>query len=150
MEFCQAWLCQDPNDACYDATYDHNDDDIINFEDFAYFAEVWDIPSTSSRESDFYYLHDALGSVIGLVGGRFQRESDREFYLYDVYGATEEQSACGNPYLFTGGRFDILADSFLKSQPDSRVSNWEGANGSQGVFEKSWADVCCYSDGWMR
>ncbi len=51
---------------------------------------------------------------MGLVGGRFQRESDREFYLYDVYGATQEQSACGNPYLFTGRRLDILSGGSLK------------------------------------
>jgi len=108
VEFCEAWLCLDPNDACYDAAYDHNNDDIIDFEDFAYFAEVWDIPS--SRESNWYYLRDALGSIRGVVGGRFNRESDREFYNYDAYGKLSlqnpKESKSDNPILFAGYRYD--------------------------------------------
>lgn len=108
IEFVESWLCQDPNDACYDGTYDHNSDAIVNFTDFSYFAGIWDIPS--DKESDWYYLTDALGSVRGLVGGRFQRESDREFYNYDVYGnlpiQDDEESKSGNPYLFAGYRYD--------------------------------------------
>jgi RHS repeat-associated protein len=108
IELVEAWLCVDPNDACYNGTYDHNNDDIVNFEDFAYFASIWDIPS--HNESDWYYLHDALGSVRGLVGGRFKRESDREFYNYDVYCNLSvqdgEESKSGNPYLFAGYRYD--------------------------------------------
>ncbi|MBN1123602.1 MAG: RHS repeat-associated core domain-containing protein [Sedimentisphaerales bacterium] len=106
-EFVEAWLCQDPGDACYDAAYDHNNDDVVDLEDFAYFASVWDVPD--GKETRFYYLKDPLGSTIGLVGGRYQRESDREFYLYDVYGQPSQDSlpsAAGNPYLFTGRRYD--------------------------------------------
>jgi RHS repeat-associated protein len=108
VELVEAWLCVDPNDACYNGTYDHNYDDIVNFEDFDYFAGIWDIPS--NQESNWYYLHDALGSVRGIVGGRFNRESDREFYNYDVYGKLSiqdgEESQSGNPILFAGYRFD--------------------------------------------
>jgi RHS repeat-associated protein len=108
VEFCESWLCQDPNDACYNATYDHNNDDIVNFADFAYFASVWEMPS--GTESHFYYLSDALGSVRGLVGGVYNRESDREFYNYDAYGnlsiQNPEESTSGNPYLFAGYRCD--------------------------------------------
>jgi RHS repeat-associated protein len=108
IELVDAWLCVDPNDACYNGTYDHNLDDIVNFEDFAYFASIWDVPSHD--ESDWYYLHDALGSVRGLVGGRFKRVSDREFYNYDIYGKLSiqeaQESKSGNPYLFAGYRYD--------------------------------------------
>jgi RHS repeat-associated protein len=108
VELVEAWLCVDPNDACYNGTYDHNNDDIVNFEDFDYFAGIWDIPS--NQESNWYYLYDALGSVRGIVGGRFNRESDREFYNYDVYGKLSiqdgEESKSGNPILFASYRFD--------------------------------------------
>ncbi len=108
VDFCAAWL-SDPNDTgIWDGNFDNNNDEIINFEDFAYFAGVWDIPST--KESDWYYLRDALGSVRGLVGGRFDREEDREFWNYDVYGKLSivdgEESKSGNPYLYTGRRYD--------------------------------------------
>ena len=104
IEFVESWLCIDPNDACYNGTYDHNSDDIVNYADFAHFAGVWDIPSNT--ESNFYYLHDALGSVRGLIGGRFNRESDRNFYNYDVYGNSTDTSSVGNPYRFAGYRYD--------------------------------------------
>jgi RHS repeat-associated protein len=108
VDFVTAWLCSDPNDGCYDEAYDHNDDDVIDFEDFAWFASVWDLPS--SRESNWYYLRDAIGSVRGVVGGRFGREEDREFYNYDAYGQLSlqnpEESKSGNPYLFAAYRYD--------------------------------------------
>ena len=107
LEFCDAWLCGDPN-ACYDSNYDHNSDDVIDMEDFGYFASIWDIPS--NQESDWYYIHDALGSVRAIVGGRFEREDDYEFYNYDVYGQLsiedgEESQSC-NTILFAGYYFD--------------------------------------------
>jgi RHS repeat-associated protein len=43
---------------------------------------------------------------MGVIGGRFGREEDREFYLYDVYGTPDSTSSVGNPYLFTGKRYD--------------------------------------------
>jgi len=109
LDFCDAWLADntDPNETHYVAEFDHNDDDIIDFEDFAYFASVWEIPS--NKESHYYYLHDALGSVRGLIGGKFNREEDREFYNYDVYGKPTDDSvgsAAGNPFLFAGYRYD--------------------------------------------
>ena len=108
MEFIDAWLCQDPNDACYDAAYDDNNDDIVNLADFAAFADTWEIyPETETR---YYYLKDALGSVRGLVGGRYKDPNDWEFYNYDVYGKLSvqdaEESKSGNPFLFAGYRYD--------------------------------------------
>ncbi len=83
IDFASHWLCADPN-ACYDPDFDANSDDVIDLKDFAEYAAEWSVCST--KESRFYYLHDALGSVMGIVGGKFDRESDREFYNYEIYG----------------------------------------------------------------
>ena len=51
----------------------------------------------------YYYLFDSLGSVIGLTdasGGLV------EAYRYSVYGQPLQASTVGNPYMFTGRRFD--------------------------------------------
>ena len=114
LEFVDTWLCVDPNDTCYDATYDDNDDDIVDYADFAAFADDFDIPT--GRETDYYYLRDALGSVMGLVGGKYGRPEDREFYNYDVYGKpvlpNEQESKSQNPYQFAGMRFDAEIERY--------------------------------------
>jgi len=102
--FCDTWLA-DSGGSNYDSDYDFDNSGIVDFNDFAVLADDnWSLPEV--KETRFYYLHDALGSVIGIVGGKFKRESDREFYLYDVYGTPSETSDCGNPYFFTGRRLD--------------------------------------------
>jgi RHS repeat-associated protein len=108
--FCGTWLC-DSNDACYNATYDYDSSGTVDLEDYAVFASNWiwtspPPPPTSGPETRWYYLHDALGSVMGVVGGKFGREDDREFYLYDAYGQCDSTSSIGNPYFFTGKRVD--------------------------------------------
>jgi len=100
LEFVDAWLCTDPNDACYNGAYDHNSDNIVNLKDFAYYSGIWNMPS--NRESNWYYLHDVQGSVMGVIGGRLNRPEDREFYTYDVYGNPSSLSAIGNPFMFHG------------------------------------------------
>ncbi|HRT52412.1 MAG TPA: RHS repeat-associated core domain-containing protein, partial [Anaerohalosphaeraceae bacterium] len=99
--FCEDWLTSN-------ATYDFDSSGVVDFNDFAVLAaDGASLPTT--KETRFYYLKDALGSVVGIVGGRFQRVSDREFYLYDVYGKPADASvpsAAGNPYFFTGRRRD--------------------------------------------
>jgi|GEM_PF-4199737 len=99
--FANAWLTDDE-------TYDYDESGLVDLHDFAVLAaDGASLPAT--HETRFYYLRDALGSVIGIVGGKFQRESDREFYLYDVYGKPSDASvpsAAGNPYFFTGRRLD--------------------------------------------
>jgi len=99
--FCEDWLTSN-------VTYDFDSSGVVDFNDFAVLADgSWSLPIT--EETHFYYLKDALGSVVGIVGGRFQRPEDREFYLYDVYGKPSDASvpsAAGNPYFFTGYRFD--------------------------------------------
>ena len=112
--FCETWLLS-LGDTGYEDEFDSVNDNTIDFKDFAHWASVWDIPS--NEESDWYYLSDALGSVRGLVGGRFQRESDREFYNYDVYGnltiQDKEESKSGNPYLYSGYRYDAEVKLYL-------------------------------------
>ncbi|MGH2272182.1 RHS repeat-associated core domain-containing protein [Anaerohalosphaeraceae bacterium U12dextr] len=106
LALCAVWL-SDPNDSNYDDSLDVVNDNTIDLKDFAHFAAEWSIPS--SKESHYYYLHDALGSVRGLIGGRFNREEDREFYNYDVYGKPSDSSVpsvAGNPFLFAGYRYD--------------------------------------------
>ena len=99
--FCEDWLTSN-------ATYDFDSSGVVDFNDFAVLAaDGASLPTT--KETRFYYLKDALGSVVGIVGGKFQRAEDREFYLYDVYGKPSESSmpsAAGNPYFFTGRRLD--------------------------------------------
>ena len=51
----------------------------------------------------YYYLFDSLGSVIGLTDAS---GSLVESYRYSVYGQPLQASTVGNPYLFTGRRFD--------------------------------------------
>ncbi len=99
--FCEDWLTSN-------ATYDYDSSGVVDFNDFAVLAaDGASLPAT--KETRFYYFKDALGSVVGIVGGKFQREADREFYLYDAYGTPSDASvpsAAGNPYFFTGRRLD--------------------------------------------
>ena len=50
-----------------------------------------------------YYLFDSLGSVTGLTDAS---GSLVESYRYSVYGQPLQASSVGNPYMFTGRRFD--------------------------------------------
>ena len=51
----------------------------------------------------YYYLFDSLGSVIGLTDAS---GSLIEAYRYSIYGQALQASTVGNPYMFTGRRFD--------------------------------------------
>ncbi|AQT68262.1 Cell wall-associated polypeptide CWBP200 [Anaerohalosphaera lusitana] len=103
LSFVDAWLA-DPNSADWNASWDSNADSIIDFADFCYYASDFDTPDIV--ETDYYYLKDALGSVVGLIGGKFGRTEEREFYNYDIYGQPSETSTAGNPYMFAGMRYD--------------------------------------------
>jgi len=52
---------------------------------------------------NYYYFADGLGSVTELLNAN---GSVVESYSYDVYGHPNQVSAIGNPYLFTGRRYD--------------------------------------------
>lgn len=126
-DFCEAWLSE-PNDANWDNGFDAVDDDLIDMQDFSYWAAQWDVPT--GYETSWYYLKDALGSVRGLVGGRLNREGDREFYNYDVYGKlsvqSSEQSTSGNTYLFAGYRLNSEIEHYhtLNRTYDPITGRW--------------------------
>ncbi|MHB9070611.1 MAG: RHS repeat-associated core domain-containing protein [Sedimentisphaerales bacterium] len=107
--FCEDWLSSN-------ATYDYDSSGTVDFEDFAVFASNWTgtlySPSVES-ETRWYYLHDALGSVMAIVGSK-NIPSDREFYLYDVYGKSQgnSESPSGNPYGFASYRYDEEIDLY--------------------------------------
>ncbi len=61
------------------------------------------IPSGQANAGMYYYHYDGLGSVIALSNTDGEIE---EQYSYDVYGKPDTTSSIGNPYLFTGRRFD--------------------------------------------
>ncbi len=52
-----------------------------------------------------------MGSIRGVVGGRYNDPNHYEFYNYDVYGKLSVQdgkeSQSGNPYLFAAYRYDV-------------------------------------------
>ena len=54
-------------------------------------------------ETKYYYHYDGLGSVIALSD---DNGSIVERYSYDVFGEPNRTSNVGNPYLFTGRRYD--------------------------------------------
>ena len=56
-----------------------------------------------SGGQQYFYHADALGSVIGLSG---ITAGLAEIYQYSPYGLPKEVGALGNPYLYTGRRYD--------------------------------------------
>jgi RHS repeat-associated protein len=61
------------------------------------------IVETGPGAGSYYYHYDALGSIAALsnIDGEIEEQ-----YIYDVYGKPSSASSIGNPYLFTGRRFD--------------------------------------------
>jgi len=57
----------------------------------------------------YYYHFDGLGSVIALSD---QNTDLVESYSYDVFGEPNTTSSVGNPYLFTGRRYDDESDLY--------------------------------------
>ena len=56
-----------------------------------------------SNETVYYYHADHLGSVIGLTN---DAGAWTEKYAYTLYGKPAAPSTVGNPYMYTGRRFD--------------------------------------------
>ncbi len=93
LDFCGVWLL-DSGDPGYDDAFDVVDDNVIGLKDFAVFAASWDLPS--SEESDWYYLHDALGSVRMVVGYDGQTVSVANGYTYRPFEAVCEANVTRN------------------------------------------------------
>jgi len=105
-----AWLATE-GDAGYNAAADLSLDGQIDNVDSDILAANWQ--TTGSRGPQHYYYHyDGLGNVVGLSDSAGDTV---EKYSYDVYGAfvmldadgnIKAVSLVGNPYFFTGRRFD--------------------------------------------
>ena len=100
-----AWLNVGTNaaDLNYDQKVNNTDSDIL--------SANW-LSGAQLSEVHFYYHYDGLGSVIALSDSAGRTV---EMYEYDVYGNTiiraptqepPDTSLYGNPYMFTGRRFD--------------------------------------------
>jgi RHS repeat-associated protein len=97
---------------------------------------------TQGTPEPFYYLHDALGSVIGLTD---EAGTLVERYTYDPYGKTfierknvsswaanggsggaPAYSAYGNPFMWTGQRYDpaVSLYHFLYRSYSSNLGRW--------------------------
>jgi len=90
------------------------------------------IPSGQANAGIYYYHYDALGSVVALSKVNGSISEIVEAYVYDVFGkctvvtsagtdgswmtsgdgTTAEKSQKGNPYLFTGRRYDDESDLY--------------------------------------
>jgi RHS repeat-associated protein len=161
LAFCAAWLSES-GDANYDDSLDVVDDSRIDFKDFAVFASQWG-SFPPDIESHYYYLTDALGSVRGLIGGKFNREEDREFYNYDVYGTSSEASTIGNPFMFAGyyldaetglyylvnRTYDSYTGRFLQMDEDyyDGMNLYEYAYSNPTMFVDPWG---LYGDKWYE
>jgi RHS repeat-associated protein len=110
--FFDCWLTSSGGNG-YNDSYDYVNDNKIDLKDWAILVNhAWNLPDLPSYETRFYYLTDALGSVRGLIGSRLNREEAREFYNYDVYGATADTSAVGNPFMFAGYSLDTESNLY--------------------------------------
>jgi RHS repeat-associated protein len=61
------------------------------------------VDCTGANEVIYYYHQDGLGSVVALSDSS---ANIVEQYSYDVFGEPNTVSSIGNPYLFTGRRYD--------------------------------------------
>ncbi len=113
-DFSAGWLC-DTNSPAYMASLDMDSSGFINMKDFAAHINTygWHTVLPTMQETQFYYLHDAIGSTVALVGGRYGRDTDGESYNYDVYGQPDIISGLGNPFLFGSMRADVIEGSVL-------------------------------------
>jgi len=106
----ESWL-KNEGDTGFNADADLNYDEKINNTDSDILSANW-LAEAQLSEVHFYYHYNGLGSVIALSDSAGRTV---EMYEYDVYGSTiiraptqepPDTSLYGNPYMFTGRRFD--------------------------------------------
>ncbi|OXU14830.1 RHS repeat-associated core domain-containing protein [Sedimentisphaera salicampi] len=116
-DLAEAWLCAE-GDLCYDANYDFIDStepNMINIEDMAFYLSEYYIAERDAAFAEDYYGYFAgeLGSVAAVYSTEPNGIAER--YSYDAYGSVSitdpngqplDESAVGNPYMFTGRRYD--------------------------------------------
>ncbi|MCD4830991.1 MAG: hypothetical protein K8R02_04170 [Anaerohalosphaeraceae bacterium] len=110
-EFCDSYLLG-VGEPGYNSDYDYDDNEWVDLADYAAFASENSFHLPGLDETRWYYLKDALGSVAGIVGAKFNRPGDREFYKYDAFGKSDRLSDVGNPYFFAGYSYDEQIDKY--------------------------------------
>ncbi|OHB55564.1 MAG: hypothetical protein A2Y07_03270 [Planctomycetes bacterium GWF2_50_10] len=82
--------------------------------------EVLSMTDISDNNSTYYYMSDALGSTMALTDSagalveRYQYNAYGQPYIFSADGEQITESACGNQYLFTGKRVDLVGESMLQ------------------------------------
>jgi len=95
------------NNPSFDSDADLVADGVIDLQDLKAIADYW--LTDGNRNQYYYYHYDGLGSVITLTNSV---GNTVETYNYDVYGQVGSASSFGNPYLFTGRRYDAETDLY--------------------------------------
>ena len=85
------------------AEYGENDDLLRKFVYGPGIDEPICMIDVADNNAVYYYHFDGLGSVIALSN---ENKEIIERYSYDVFGEPNKTSSVGNPYLFTGRRYD--------------------------------------------
>ncbi|OHB56753.1 MAG: hypothetical protein A2Y07_11830 [Planctomycetes bacterium GWF2_50_10] len=118
--FCGSWLC-DSNNPSYDGQYDEDDSNSVDLEDFASHinSDGWHSNLSDSTETQYYYLYDQAASVMALIGGKYGRAEDREYYVYDAFGIPSTQSEIGNDFFYNSMRLEQI-DSVTIFEKDGR------------------------------
>ncbi len=112
-EFCNTYLF-DQNQPGYDSQYDYDNSGLVDLKDFSGFAaeNQISVASGSNDETRWYYIKDALGSVAGIIGGKYNRLAEREFFCYDVFGRPNQTSGTGSEFMFAGMIYDSQIEKY--------------------------------------
>ncbi|OQA02566.1 MAG: tRNA(Glu)-specific nuclease WapA precursor [Planctomycetes bacterium ADurb.Bin401] len=105
--FCQTYLYSAGQQE-FNSDFDYDSSGLVDLKDFAHFAgeNVICFDSTDQSEKRWYYLKDAIGSVVAAIGGKYNKLSDREFFSYDVFGQPQQISSQGNKFMFAAMQYD--------------------------------------------
>jgi len=118
--------------------------------EYVYGDYIDEVLAMSRNNKTYYYHYDGLGSVSDLTD---DQGNVVERYTYDVYGQPSQLSSVGNPFMFTGRRFDDESGlyyyrlrmysptlgRFLQRDP---LHYWDGMNLFEYVFNNPlrWVD----------
>ncbi|MEN6384742.1 MAG: RHS repeat-associated core domain-containing protein, partial [Phycisphaerales bacterium] len=111
-EFCQTYLFS-TGQSNYDSGYDYDSSGSVDLRDFRVFADenIISFPNCDSQEKHWYYLKDALGSVVAVVGGNINNTQNREFFYYDAFGKPDHVSG-KTEFMFAGMFYDHQIEKY--------------------------------------